>query len=210
MTPHTDPAPTYRPCPLSRADFARRTGRARSTVTEACRGPLAPACDRDRIDAIHPAAAEWARQRGIDPSVLLCDFYDATLLYESIRSLTADRPEGSYYLVTVQFFAYLAGVRSSEVAEVLSQVVRGCIIDVADPRALEFMAAHPYPRGRDGLVHELPLGTLWGATVVRHVGDDDPSLDPHHPLMRVFMARCDGKVPQGPWPFGHEDPEGQD
>ncbi|GAB5548929.1 MAG: hypothetical protein SangKO_086890 [Sandaracinaceae bacterium] len=55
---------------ISRAEFARRANRGRSTITEACRGPLARAIVRKRIDAAHPDVIAWARERGIDPDAL--------------------------------------------------------------------------------------------------------------------------------------------
>lgn len=63
-----------RPHPVRKAEFARRAGRGRSTITEACRdgGPLRGAVlDRGHIDASHPAVAAWATERGIDPEALL-------------------------------------------------------------------------------------------------------------------------------------------
>jgi hypothetical protein len=70
------PTPTARdtprkPIPMSRAEFGRRVGRGRSSVTEACAGALAAAClPGGRIDAAHPGAAAWCAKRGIDPRVL--------------------------------------------------------------------------------------------------------------------------------------------
>jgi len=55
---------------ISRAEFARRANRGRSTITEACRGPLAQAMVQKRIDAAHPHVVAWARERGIDPVAL--------------------------------------------------------------------------------------------------------------------------------------------
>jgi hypothetical protein len=72
MSNRSERAKKHRPHPLSRAEFARRAGRARSSVTEACAGPLAAAClSAGRIDAAHPDVAVWARARGIDPAVLV-------------------------------------------------------------------------------------------------------------------------------------------
>lgn len=66
--------PNKRRHPLTKAEFARRAGRSRSTITEACQGPLAPACmPRGRIDAAHPAVQRWAADRGINPTALVDD-----------------------------------------------------------------------------------------------------------------------------------------
>ncbi|MGC4088327.1 MAG: hypothetical protein QM756_10590 [Polyangiaceae bacterium] len=77
------PELTWAPAWVSRADFARMTGRARSSITEACRpgGPLAAACDADRLNARHPDAlryrlgqfptiAELAEALGVDALAL--------------------------------------------------------------------------------------------------------------------------------------------
>ena len=89
QTVHADAAPTskalfgFRTLPkimthdhhhLTRSEFARRAGRARSRISEAC-GPGGPleraALDDRRIDAAHPAVLAWCARRDIDPSALL-------------------------------------------------------------------------------------------------------------------------------------------
>lgn len=47
------------PLLISRAEFARRAGVSKAAITKACKHQLAPALDRDRIDAEHPAAAAY-------------------------------------------------------------------------------------------------------------------------------------------------------
>ena len=60
----TDHAPAY---PVSRADFAKITGKSRGRVTEACSGQLAPAVlDDGTIDLLHEAVTAWCRTRKID------------------------------------------------------------------------------------------------------------------------------------------------
>ncbi len=72
MPRSTDHDPPQTPHPVTRSEFARRTGRKPSSVTEACQGPLLAACmPGGRINAVHPAAVAWAAKRGIDPSALL-------------------------------------------------------------------------------------------------------------------------------------------
>src|SRR5689334_19224612 len=72
MPPRADRDPSHRPFPVSRADVARWSGRARATITEACAGPLAAAClPGGRVDAAHPAVARWALARGLDLASLL-------------------------------------------------------------------------------------------------------------------------------------------
>lgn len=56
---------------MSKAEFGRRVGRARSTITEACEDALAAAClHGGRLDVSHSAVAAWCTARGIDPRVL--------------------------------------------------------------------------------------------------------------------------------------------
>lgn len=65
-----DAAPA--PLPIRRAEFARRAGRSKGRITEACRpgGPLATACLLNgEIDVRHPSVAVWAKARGLDPTV---------------------------------------------------------------------------------------------------------------------------------------------
>jgi len=65
---------THQTHPISRAEFARRAGRGRSRITEACGpgGALEAAClDGGRLDASHPAALAWAERRGIPLPALL-------------------------------------------------------------------------------------------------------------------------------------------
>lgn len=75
MPKRTDRAPTKRGAevhPLTFAEFARRCKRGRSRVSEALKGPLAPAVmTGGRINAAHPAARAWAEERGISAAELL-------------------------------------------------------------------------------------------------------------------------------------------
>lgn len=45
--------------PVSRADFARLTGKSRAAITKLAKGKLAPAMVGDRIDIAHPVAAAY-------------------------------------------------------------------------------------------------------------------------------------------------------
>lgn len=61
-----------KPHPLTRAEFGRRIDRARSSITEACDGPLKPACLAGGfIDAWHPAVVAWCEKRKINHGLLL-------------------------------------------------------------------------------------------------------------------------------------------
>lgn len=71
--PRSKPAATPGPCPITRAELARRAGRGRSRITHDCRkgGPLeAASLLGGEIDVRHPAVAAWATARGIDLSRL--------------------------------------------------------------------------------------------------------------------------------------------
>lgn len=47
---------------ISRADFARLTGKSKPGISKLCRGKLAPAMVGDRIDAAHPVARAYVTQ----------------------------------------------------------------------------------------------------------------------------------------------------
>src|SRR5690349_17322458 len=62
----------HTPSPASFADFARRAGVNRSSVTRLAAGKLAAAVLADgRIDVAHPSVAAWARSKGIKPPALI-------------------------------------------------------------------------------------------------------------------------------------------
>jgi len=51
---------------VSRSEYARRVGVSAMAITKACRGPLKPACVRDRIDIDHEAAVAYAARHGVN------------------------------------------------------------------------------------------------------------------------------------------------
>lgn len=170
----TDHAPTtnHIPAPISRAAFARLSGRARSTVTEACTGVLAAAClPGGRIDRAHPAARAYLAARG----------------------LLAGASSAVRELVTETDFAELAGVTVADVqsAHELEAARRGTRIDLGHEASLTYLAARPFPRDADGAVgpDAWPAGALAAADI------DADTLDADHPRMRAFFARCDGVAP---------------
>jgi hypothetical protein len=64
--------PRHRADPASFAEFARRAGVHRSSVTRLVASKLSVALLADgRLDAAHPAVAAWARSHGIKPAALL-------------------------------------------------------------------------------------------------------------------------------------------
>jgi hypothetical protein len=46
----------------TKADFARRAGVSKPAITKACKGPLAAACERDRVNLDHPLVVEYLRR----------------------------------------------------------------------------------------------------------------------------------------------------
>lgn len=72
MPDQPDGAPTSRAFPLTKTEFALRSGRSKSSISEAIRGPLAGALlPNERIDANAPAAHAWYAKRGIDAHAML-------------------------------------------------------------------------------------------------------------------------------------------
>jgi hypothetical protein len=67
------PSSDHQPHPITRAELARRAGKARSTITELCTTLLAPCClPGGRLDAAHPAMQKVAREVWrLDPESLL-------------------------------------------------------------------------------------------------------------------------------------------
>jgi hypothetical protein len=55
---------------ITKAEFARRTGRKPPSISQAIAGPLKAAVVAGGIDVAHEAVARWARKRGIDPASL--------------------------------------------------------------------------------------------------------------------------------------------
>src|SRR5262245_23942457 len=72
MSTRSDAGPTYKPRPLSLAEFARRVGRHRSVITREFQNGLGPAkLPNGRVDAAHPLVHDWLRARDLEPAVLL-------------------------------------------------------------------------------------------------------------------------------------------
>jgi hypothetical protein len=93
--------------------------------------------------------------------------------------------------VGARTFAILAGEQLARVLLDLEDALRPSVtpsrhIDVMHPSALAYVAARPFERGEDGdpVLEDFPgLPT---------VGDD---IDIDHPVARVFLVRCLGRVP---------------
>jgi hypothetical protein len=162
------------------ADLARRSGRARSTVTRACQGELRAALVNDRVNAAHPRVIAWARARGIDPAALTPGVFVR-------RDVVAE--------LSPEAFARFAGVTSDEIFEARRGSLRAAMlpsgnIDLAHAAALEFLARRPFRRGANGSIDEtdVPDGILAAACS----GGDEIEID--HPCTRAFFARCMARV----------------
>ena len=217
MPPRTDRTPAYRPKLVAQTDLVRLTGYARSTVSEACAGPLAPAYRGGRLDLAHPAAREWLAARGFDPDQLapVARKPRAPVIASARRPhATATAKELSRRTgvsvgeireqfagalipathVTASQVAFFAGCDDEVVfdaidaGELAGAVQCTGFVDLAHPSVLAFMAARPFERTASEDI-EAPPGFLTPATV----GDE---IDVDHPVARIFLARCLGRVPQ--------------
>jgi hypothetical protein len=182
MSPTPD-TPTHRPVPVSRAEFARIVGRGRSTITEACSGPLAAAeLPLRRIDLAHPAVVAWATARRIP-------------LEQLGAGDLASKREDVAYTVSHAELAIIAGV-TDDVLEMFAlgpiaaaRQADGTFI-LAHPAVLEMLAAFPFPRDENGIVEAaIPEGIL------RDAVDQAERIDLDHPSAQAFMARCLGHTP---------------
>lgn len=186
----TDPA-SESACAISRAELARRSGRSRSTITEACAGPLAAAClPGGRIDVAHPAVEAWATARGVSLPELRAGTRCDGAPSAPLGARAARRAASSRELVSFDDFACLAGVTVRVVQQAvrgrLRAALRGPKIDLGHPEAIEFMAAFPFERDDHGAVVEelIPEGML--ATAYDAERD---TVDRDHPRARAFLAR---------------------
>lgn len=152
---------------VSKTEFARRSGRAKSTVSEAFRAALAPAIVGHRVNLVHPSVRAWAESRGIDADAL-CG-----------RS-TGD----TEYTVDLVELARLLG------DEPPATPARGFVVSLVEPWVLELAALAMFERDERGEVADgaVPEGLLASALV----GD---SINTEHPSFVFFLARLLGRVP---------------
>jgi hypothetical protein len=222
-----DRAQRHRPHPVTRAEFARRCGRARSSITEACSVSLAAAClAGGRLDAAHPEAVAWAAARGIGAAQLLRDapsdrspplpLPDLLLVETAVTFAEAAKIAGvtveqfaddvredptlkaaivPVAHVCINEFATRAGTSTAEVLDAIRGALRAAVtasgrLDLAHRSALEFMAARPLKRKRNG-DPIMPEVNGRGYLSAACVGDD---IDLDHPVYRVFDARLHGRL----------------
>lgn len=184
--------------PESQAGMARRRGVTRGAVSQACRPgcalhpALLPGGDVDRA---HPAARKWLREPRIAETMSAAELSRATRLplAEVQRAFTVELAPAVLppHLVDAVAFARLSGAHVARVLtdlehELLPAVTPDRWIDITHVAALEYLAAHPFPRGRGGdpVTGDFPP--------LPCAGDD---IDVDHPLVRAFLARCLGRVP---------------
>ncbi len=219
MARRTAQQPKYREHLISRSAFAQHSGRTRSTITEACQGPLAPACRGNRVDAAHPAAVAWARKRGIDPEQLL-EPTTRLMLQQDRRTVRRPRPT-----LTFQELADRVGMSVEDVrAQLEERCAEALIPDThVDAEHLAFLAGCAV----DDVLEAVDGGEL--SSAVRDTGyidlkdkavvafvarypfrEDladapktylapamlsDEQVDIAHPIAVMFLARCLGRVP---------------
>ncbi|HTQ05327.1 MAG TPA: hypothetical protein VMI54_15800 [Polyangiaceae bacterium] len=215
MPQRTDQPKNYREHLISRSAFAEHSGRSRSSITEACQGPLAAAVRGNRIDAAHPAAVAWARKRKIDPEQLL-EPTTRLMLQQDRRTVRRPRPTLTYQEVAkrtgvsveevraglaaaeipaahvdAEQLAFFAGCTVDEVFDAvdageLSSAIRDTgYIDLSDQAVVAFAARRPF---RDDL-SDAPDAYLAPAMLSAN------QVDAAHPVAIIFMARCLGHVP---------------
>ena len=203
MSKHTDGAPTRRASPISQADFARRAGVDRSTISRAFQGPLRSALlPGKRCDATHPAVIAWARTRRLDPKVLLGTFGRIMALKQEAAPRSASEPheDSDDAGMTVEEFA----ARAEVAVDVLSDALRAELapallwngrIDACSLSALQFMAAHPFRNDADGRAIEPLIDGCDFLAAAAGPGSTDDSLHVvEHPVLFVWMARLTGCV----------------
>ena len=154
---------------ISRAEFARRANRGRSTITEACRGPLAQAIVRKRIDAAHPHVVAWARERGIDPVAL-------TSQRRAARPPSAAAPVPS---------------AAPEAPEAARHGFGGPLTAVPEGTAIPEWASAASPAEivaalQAGIDYEIDRGVEQGRRLLQFEGD---LFDLDHPAVRRFLER---------------------
>lgn len=174
-----------RPLPQSRADFARLTGRARSTISEATApgGPLHAAMVGDRIDCAHPAAVRYR----LGPRPTIAELAQAICV--DADELAADSSTLAIYgtlvwfrFVTFEEFANRAGVTVDAVRQAVQDELARAMtpdgLDLGHAAALEFMARQPFEE-------DPPDGFLAPACV-------GESIDVQHPVARAYLSRLWG------------------
>jgi hypothetical protein len=163
---------------------------------------------RDRIDLAHPACvaflADGSAPEGEETALVVTEtaLTPAEVAARTGRPLaqvTADMsgPLAAAVIpvshLSLEVFAWLAGVPITVVlavdAELEPAVAATGRIDLAHGAALEFLAARPFKRKRNGDPADCPEGFLAPADL----GDDN--LDSASPFFRAWLARLDGVAP---------------
>jgi len=202
--------PKHRQMPISRAELARRKGVTAGAVTRAAQTFLRAACIGRRMDLAHPDVVQWLAASAVaspeatsllleESTVSLSEL--AAMSRIDVAQLTRDLPRFEASLVpighvSVAEFAARAGTDSDEViaataADLAPAVTASGRLDMAHSAALSFMAARPFKRDakRDPIVPDVHgEGFLAPACVGKRIDAD-------HPVCRVFLARCLGRIP---------------
>ena len=201
MSKVIDRTPPRRPMAVSQTDLAQRAGVNRSTISRLFVGPLSAALlPGKRCDATHPAVIAWAKQRRLDPTVLLGEFH-AQMLRSASASASATEVVPEEHRMSRLEFAARAEVMSNELQRALANELRPALL--RDGRvhansivALEFMAAHPF-RCEDGKTVEPQID---GADFLASASTSDPAypgalmVNGEHVVARIWVARLAGII----------------
>jgi hypothetical protein len=199
-----------KPQAITRAELARRKGVTPGAVTRAAKSFLSGAClGGGRMDLAHPDVIQWLGSSApAQPTVAHLMLEEravtlATLAEQTglpLAELERDRatiaaavvPAGH---VSAAEFAQRAGEPVTTIIVAVQDVLAPAVtragrLDLGHEAALEYMAARPFPRGRNGEPKILDIdgeGYLAPACVGELVDAD-------HPVARCFFARVNGRV----------------
>jgi hypothetical protein len=203
MSKSADGAPTRKRAPVSQTDFADRAGVNRSTISRAFQGPLKAALlPGKRCDVTHPAVTAWARDRGLDPRVLLGKF---GALHSALKEARGETPtqaaanhEGG---MTIEEFAARAEVHVSVVSDALRNELAPALlpngrIDASTFQALSFMAARPFRGDRRRGDEPLIDGHDFLAAAAGPDSTSEVMRIVEHPVLWIWLARLTGAVRQ--------------
>jgi hypothetical protein len=218
--PSSAPTARRKPRPVSRAELARLTGRARSSITEAAGGVLkAACCGAGRIDASHPAVLKYAGVRSYK------ELLSGAAAVQRSRPVAAGAPtlvlRETAATPTLEAFAAGHGLSVDEIerdfadavvpAHHLAASTFAMLADCPVTDVVHAVAGELAPAVTDAgrLDATSPAALAWLARRPFAVGDDGelatedfplgPAcrgdlIDANHWLTAIFLARCGAEV----------------
>jgi hypothetical protein len=197
MSNNTDRAPTRQRLPVAQTTFAKRMGVNRSTISRAMNGPLKAALlPGRRVDVGHPAAVQWARDHGRDPTTAAGQL--ARILARKRSTPEPAIEEASDDAMSLEEFAERAEVPVAEVRKAMTSELRDAVlhdgrIRAASREALEFMAQRPFREAEDGRSVEPQINGqdfLAPASLPCPMPDHPSAVQVHdHTVLRIWLAR---------------------